>query len=141
LEQNTRVFYNNYGNPSQSQSEEAWDQDWDGRADYEVPGQGYGDGLQLYPEGYEPQYDPEYDEDYGVEYDDPQDAEDEDYSVYDDETDNTHRFHLAMNVFDTASVLAGVIVIFALSALIFSLLSWVRTDITHSFVILQNRIQ
>jgi hypothetical protein len=143
LEQNTRVFQNIYGNPGRIQAEEASEKGWGGQADFEVPYQGYGDGAELYQEGYEAEYDPEYDQDqeYDEEYDDPQDAEDEDYSVYQDEADNTHRFHLAMNVFDTASVLAGVVVIFALSALIFSLFSWVRTDITHSFVILQNRIQ
>lgn len=94
--------------------------------------------------GYEPLEDDDYDhqdedEEYGDAYDG--DLEDEDYSIYNEELDDTHKFRIAMNVFDTASVFAGIVVIFALTTLIFSLLSWIRTDITHSFVILQNRIQ
>lgn len=68
-------------------------------------------------------------------------SEEEYYSVYNEELDGTHRFHVAMNVLDTASVLAGVVVILVLIALIASLFSWLRTDITHSFVLLQSGIQ
>lgn len=153
LEQNTRVFQNPYGNPGRIPEQEYQPQDWNGQPGFEDPGLAYDPALYGqepdydpqeepgYEQEYEEEYAPEYDEGYDGEYDEYQDEEDEDYSVYEGEEDNTHRFHVAMNVFDTASVLAGVVVIFALSALIFSLLSWVRTDITHSFVILQNRIQ
>lgn len=146
MEQNTRVFQNPYSDPGQFQGYSP--QDWDGHPGLDDPSQGYDPALygqqpDLLPgeEGYTPEYDGEYDPDYDGDEEAYGEFQDEDYSVYQDERDNTHRFHLAMNVFDTASVLAGIVVIFALSAIIFSLISWVRTDITHSFVILQNRIQ
>lgn len=155
LEQNTRVFPNPYGAAGQIPEQGYPPQGWDGQDGFQDPGLGYDPALYGqqpeygfpqepdvggYSEAYAPEYDSQDERDYdGEDYDDF--SGDEDYSVYQDEMDNTHRFHIAMNVFDTASVLAGIVVIFALSALIFSLLSWVRTDITHSFVILQNRIQ
>ena len=63
----------------------------------------------------------------------------EDYQIYDDALEHESRGR--MNLFDAAGVLVGLIVIFVLTALIITLISWIRTDITHSFVILQSNIQ
>ena len=57
------------------------------------------------------------------------------------EENDPNRFRVAMSVFDTASIVMGIVVIFALTTLIVSILSWLRTDITHTFVILQSRVQ
>jgi hypothetical protein len=62
------------------------------------------------------------------------------YGAY-EQGDEKRRFRVAMNVFDTVSVLMGLVVILALTALIVSMVSWLRTDILHSFVILQSGIQ
>ena len=68
-------------------------------------------------------------------------AVDDDYSAYNEELDNSHRFHIAMNVFDTISVIAGVAIALILVALLAGLISWLRTDITHSFTLLQSQIK
>ena len=70
-----------------------------------------------------------------------QEPYEDEYSDYDEELDNDHRFHVAMNVFDTISVLAGVAVVLILVALLASLIAWLRTDITHSFTLLQSQIK
>jgi len=75
------------------------------------------------------------------EYDLEPDIPEEDYAVYNEEPDNAHRFHVAMNAFNLASVFAGVVAIFALTALIITLVSWIQTDISNSFVLLQSGIQ
>ncbi len=65
----------------------------------------------------------------------------EEYSAYDEELDNEHRFHIAMNVFNMVSVLAGLLVILLLVAMLIGLISWLSNDITHSFTLWQSTIQ
>ena len=65
---------------------------------------------------------------------------DEDYDVY-EEDGGEKRFHVAMNMFDLLSVLLGIVTILVLTSLIVSIVSWFRTDIFHSIVLLQSRIQ
>lgn len=127
MDQNTRVFQGAYQDPQGQGNGFA-------PTGYEAPYEGFEEDYEEHP------YEDEYEEEYDEEALPPQGVEEE-YSVYHEELDSTHRFRVAMNVFDTASVFAGIVIIFALTALIISLVSWVRTDITHSFVILQNRIQ
>lgn len=82
-----------------------------------------------------------YEEDFFDEYEAP--IEDEQYMVYSDEDEldePSKPFFFAMNIMDVLSVLAGVVVIFILTALIISLLTWLRTDITDTLVIFQSRI-
>ncbi len=76
----------------------------------------------------------EYDDDYDDEYDD------EEYSPEDEELDNEHRFRAAMNVFDAASIAIGVVVILALTGLLISLVSWVRSDVSSFIALFQSRI-
>ncbi len=134
MEQNTRVFYANYGDASGYAPE--------GGPEYgQEYGQQYGEGQYEegpYEEGPYEGYDPSMAYEDGAEEEFPQEG---DYSVYNEELEGGHRAHWALGVMDTVSVLAGVVVILALTALIISLVSWLRTDITHSFVILQSRIQ
>lgn len=135
MDRNDRVFYGTYDDPQEPQN----------GLNGAMPGGGYEDG---YGDGYDDGYGGGYDDGYGQPYDeaamdgyDGGNPEGGDYSVYDGEGEPPRRFHLAMNVLDTVGVLAGVVVILALTALIISLVSWVSADITHSFVILQSRIQ
>ena len=65
---------------------------------------------------------------------------DEAYELYAEDT-GEKRFHVAMNMFDLLSVLLGIVTILVLTSLVVSMVSWFRTDIFHSFVILQSRIQ
>ena len=65
--------------------------------------------------------------------------EDEEYSDYSEELDDSHRFHIAMNVFNLISVLAGLAVILVLVAILVSLLTWLQRDITQSFTLLTSQ--
>ena len=67
--------------------------------------------------------------------------EDEEYSDYNEELDNAHRFHVAMNVFDLISVLAGLAVILVLVAILISLVTWLQSDITQSFALITSQFQ
>lgn len=62
--------------------------------------------------------------------------DDEEYSDYSEELDDTHRFRVAMNVFDLISVIAGLAVILLLVAILVSLVSWLEGDIAQSFTML-----
>ena len=73
--------------------------------------------------------------------DDPDDRYDADDDYENEALDSAHRFRIAMGVFDTVSVLVGVIVILVLVALLVSLYAWLRTDVTHTFALLQTRLQ
>lgn len=76
--------------------------------------------------------------------DDPYGAEPpyaEEYSDYHEELDQEERTRTAIGVFNLVSMLAGVAVILVLVAMLFSLLSWLRTDIVHSITLLQSGIQ
>jgi len=64
----------------------------------------------------------------------------EEYAEYGDALDETHRFHLAMNVFDLISVLAGLAVILVLVAILVSLITWLQSDITQSFTLLTSQL-
>ena len=67
--------------------------------------------------------------------------EEEEYSEYNEELDDTHRFHVAMNVFDLISVLAGLAVIFVLTAILISLITWLQNDIAQSFTLLTSQLR
>ena len=65
----------------------------------------------------------------------------EDYSEDNEELDDMHRFHVAMNVFDLVSVLIGLAVILVLVAILVSLITWLQSDITQSFTLLTSQLQ
>lgn len=65
----------------------------------------------------------------------------EEYSDYHEAMDEAGRFRVAMGVFDTVSILVGVVVILALVAMLVSLVSWLRSDILHSALLLQSGLQ
>lgn len=90
------------------------------------------------PEGY-PQDEEQYDH---VEYIDYSQSgfEEGEYSDDNEELDDTHRFHVAMNVFDLISVLAGLAVILVLVAILVSLITWLQSDITQSFTLLTSQL-
>ena len=50
------------------------------------------------------------------------------------------RFGVAAHIFDVISSLVGVFVILMLLAMLLTLIDWLRTDILHSFVMLQSGI-
>lgn len=62
--------------------------------------------------------------------------EEEEYSDYSEELDDTHRFRVALNVFDLISVIAGLAVILLLVAILVSLITWLEGDIAQSFTLL-----
>ena len=99
------------------------------------------DGAGYYPPEYVPEQEAEA-EDQPVEYIDYSKAgfEEEDYSDYNEELDNTHRFHVAMNVFDLISVIVGLAVILLLVAILVSLITWLQSDITQSFTLLTSQL-
>lgn len=109
-------------------------------------------GQPFAPEGYEPQMQEPFDPSSmppengpyivdGQPYAPREDyVYDDEYSDYDEQLDNTHRFHVAMNVFDTASVIAGLVVILVLVTLLISLITWVWSDISHSLLMFQSKI-
>ncbi|MBO5502201.1 MAG: hypothetical protein J6K73_07690 [Clostridia bacterium] len=57
-----------------------------------------------------------------------------------DEEEPELRFGVAVHVFDMISSLVGVFVILVLVAMLLTLVDWLRTDILHSFVMLQSGI-
>ena len=65
----------------------------------------------------------------------------EEYSDDHEELDRENKVRTAMNVFNTFSVLAGVVVILVMVAMLASLFSWLRSDILHSLALLQGGIQ
>lgn len=106
--------------------------------------------TQSYPPMYEPEADNPQDEpindlqdDENVEYVDYSQTgfEEEEYSDYNEELDDTHRFHVAMNVLDLIGVLAGLAVILILVALLVSLLTWLQSDISQSFTLLASQLK
>lgn len=73
-------------------------------------------------------------------YADPQPYQEE-YSDYHQELDQEERSRSLFSVFNVISTLAGVVVILLLTAMLFSLASWLRTDILHSITLLQSGLQ
>lgn len=63
-----------------------------------------------------------------------------DYAEYLPEEEPENRFGVAVHVFDVLSSLVGVFVILILVAMLLTLVDWLRTDILHSFVLLQSGI-
>ena len=100
------------------------------------------DPDQPYQTGY-PQQPDEATDDPNVDYIDYSQTgfEEEDYSDYNEELDDTHRFHIAMNVFNMVSVLAGLAIILVLVAILVSLLTWLQGDITQSFTLLASQLK
>lgn len=65
-----------------------------------------------------------------------------DYEIYEEDGGaDGHRFHFAMGVFDTASILAGVVVIFLLTAIVITLVSWLQGDLSHMLAVFQSTVQ
>ena len=100
------------------------------------------DPDQPYQTGY-PQQPQDGTDDPNVEYIDYSQTgfEEEEYSDYNEELDDTHRFHVAMNVFNMVSVLEGLAVILVLVAILVSLLTWLQGDITQSFTLLASQLK
>ena len=67
--------------------------------------------------------------------------DEEEYSEYNESLDDAHRFHVAMNVFDLISVLAGLAVILVLVGILVSLVTWLQSDITQSFTLLTSQLK
>ncbi len=67
--------------------------------------------------------------------------DDGEYSDYHEEIDIAGRFKVAMGVFDTVSILVGVLVVLILVAMLISLVNWLRSDIMHSMLLLQSGLQ
>lgn len=106
----------------------------------------YGDAQPPYeeqpydenPSAYEPPYEEENQPSYG----DPYDEEYSDYhEAIDEAVSQAGRFRVAMGVFDTVSILVGIGVILLLVAMLVSLVSWLRSDILHSALLLQSGLQ
>ena len=96
-----------------------------------------------YADGYEGEYSGEYEGEYEDAYiveemDEPDEGEGE-YLDYGDEAEQ--RFHGTVSLMDMVSLLIGVGVILVLTALMISIVSWLREDLIHSFVLLQSGIQ
>lgn len=92
---------------------------------------------ETYDEPYPAQDEAYYDEPYledGAEYID-------EYSDEHEAIDIEGRFKVAMGVFDTVSILVGILVILALVAILMTLINWLRTDILHSALLLQSGLQ
>ena len=117
MDQNTRVFYGD-------------EEDFQESYDFEPEMEAYEDDYA------EQEYEEEAEDHFGYEIED-----EELYEPPHGEGKEKKRFRVAMNVFDTVSVLMGVVVILALTTLLISIVSWLRTDIIHSFVLLQSTIQ
>ncbi len=66
--------------------------------------------------------------------------EEEEYSDLNESLDDAHRFHMAMNVFNLISVLAGLAVILILVAILVSLITWLQSDITQSFTLITSQL-
>ena len=58
-----------------------------------------------------------------------------------EELEDTHRFHIAMGVFNLISILAGLAVILVLVAILVSLVTWLQSDITQSMALLTSNIK
>ncbi len=65
----------------------------------------------------------------------------DEYSDEHEAIDTEERFKVAMGVFDTVSILVGIVVILALVAILMTLINWLRTDILHSALLLQSGLQ
>lgn len=62
------------------------------------------------------------------------------YADYQTEGEGGNRLGVAVHVFDVISSLVGVFVILILIAMLLTLVDWLRTDLLHSFVLLQSGI-
>lgn len=62
------------------------------------------------------------------------------YAEYLAQEEPENRFGVAVHVFDVISSLAGVFVILILVAMLLTLVDWLRTDLVHSFMLLQSGI-
>ena len=82
-------------------------------------------------------YEPEYDRFDGPEDGEPGYTEDPENEALED----THRFHIAMGVFNLISILAGLAVILVLVAILVSLVTWLQSDITQSLALLTSNLK
>lgn len=91
--------------------------------------------LEPYENVQEPEYS-HYDgkADYG--YDDGYEDEEPDEDAV-----HAENMRTAAGVFNTISILVGVVVILALVAMLLSLFTWLWNDVTHSLTLLQGGIQ
>ena len=82
-----------------------------------------------------------------VEYEDPymQGFSDgyygEEYSEEHEAVDHESRFRIAMGAFDLVSIFVGIIVILLLVAMLITLFNWLRSDISHSMLLMQSGLQ
>ena len=87
---------------------------------------------------------PEAEPDMNQPYEDGADMYETDEYEYSDEheaIDNGVRFKVAMGVFDTVSILVGVLVILMLVAILVTLVNWLAADIEHSVLLMQSGLQ
>jgi len=67
--------------------------------------------------------------------------EEEEYSDMSEEVDDSHRFRIAMNVFNLISILAGLAIILVLVGLLLSLVTWLQSDISQSVTLITSNLQ
>ncbi|MCE5342759.1 MAG: hypothetical protein LLF96_04110 [Eubacteriales bacterium] len=67
--------------------------------------------------------------------------EEQEYSDFNEELDDTHRFRVAMSVFNLISILAGLALILVMVAILISLITWLQGDITQSVTLLTSNLQ
>jgi uncharacterized membrane protein len=58
-----------------------------------------------------------------------------------EELDDTHRFRMAIGVFNLISILAGLAFILVMVALLISLITWLQGDISQSLTLLTSNLQ
>ncbi|MCI5956620.1 MAG: hypothetical protein MRZ54_06530 [Clostridiales bacterium] len=68
-------------------------------------------------------------------------ADEYDYSDEHEAIDNGVRFKVAMGLFDTVSILIGVLAILVLVAILVTLVNWLAADIEHSVLLMQSGLQ
>ena len=88
----------------------------------------------------EPETEPDMEQPYA---DDADGYEPDEYEYSDEHEaiDNGVRFKVAIGVFDTVSILVGVLAILALVAILVTLVNWLAADIEHSVLLMQSGLQ
>lgn len=74
--------------------------------------------------------DPYQNDGYAVEYSDEHEA-----------VDHENRFRFAIGTFNLVSIVVGVLVILVLVAMLLTLVDWLRSDITHTALLMQSGLQ
>ncbi len=71
---------------------------------------------------------------------DSQNGYEDDASEY-EEINDTHRFHIAMNVFNLISILVGLAIILVLVAVLVSLATWLQGDVSQTLTLFTANIK